>query len=274
MSSRPQLAQAARLYYLRGLTQQEVGRRLGVSRFRVMRLLEEARRVGVVRIEIDDELEQRDDLAARLELAFGLELAVVVPDEQALARAGAATLERILRPGELVGVAWGETLSALVAELPPPATTHDVVQICGALPGLPSGTGPSEVALRLAGRLGGSAFLLPAPAHSAALDELLADATIRPTVALFSHVDVALVGIGVHRAGGGHLLVHVFDADGNVLDPEPALALGLDDLRRARTVAVAGGERKHAAVLGALRTGLLSALVTDEAAALHALGEG
>ena len=268
---RAELAHAARLYYHRGLTQQEVGRRLGVSRFRVMRLLEAARAEGVVRIEIEDELRREDDLAARLEAAFGLDLAVVVPEPGALARAGAATLPLVLRPGDLVGVAWGETLSALVGELAPQAERHDVVQICGAIPGLATGTGPSEVAVRLAERLGGSVSLLPAPARPATLDELLDDETIRPTLELFDQVQVALVGIGPHGSGGGHVLVHVFGPDGSVLDPEPALALSLEGLRRARTVAVAGGEAKHEAILAVLRGRILSGLVTDEAAARHVL---
>ena len=269
---RAELAHAARLYYHRGLTQQEVGRRLGVSRFRVMRLLEAARAEGVVRIEIEDELRREDDLAARLEAAFGLDLAVVVPEPGGLARAGAATLPLVLRPGDLVGVAWGETLSALVGELAPQAERHDVVQICGAIPGLATGTGPSEVAVRLAERLGGSVSLLPAPARPATLDELLDDETIRPTLELFDQVQVALVGIGPHGSGGGHVLVHVFGPDGSVLDPEPALALSLEGLRRARTVAVAGGEAKHEAILAVLRGRILSGLVTDEAAARHVLG--
>jgi deoxyribonucleoside regulator len=270
-SSRAELAHAARLYYHRGLTQQEVGRRLGVSRFRVMRLLEAARAEGVVRIEIEGDLGQEDDLAARLEATFDLDLAVVVPESGGLARAGAATLPLLLRAGDLVGVAWGETLSALVAELAPPPTRHDVVQICGAIPGLATGTGPSEVAVRLAERLGGSVSLLPAPARPATLDELLDDETIRPTLALFDQVQVALVGIGPHASGGGHVLVHVFGPDGSVLDPEPALALSLEGLRRARTVAVAGGESKHGAILAVLRARILSGLITDEASARHAL---
>ena len=66
--------------------------------------------------------------------------------------------------------------------------------------------------------------------------------------------------------------MHVFGPDGSVLDPEPALALSLEGLRRARTVAVAGGEAKHEAILAVLRGRILSGLVTDEAAARHVLG--
>ena len=65
--------------------------------------------------------------------------------------------------------------------------------------------------------------------------------------------------------------MHVFGPDGSVLDPEPALALSLEGLRRARTVAIAGGEAKHEAILAVLRGRILSGLVTDEAAARHVL---
>ena len=64
------------------------------------------------------------------------------------------------------------------------------------------------------------------------------------------------------------MLVHGFDADGVALASNlPAIALSEAQLRRARVIAVAGGERKAGAVRGALRTGILDVLVTDAACA-------
>jgi DNA-binding transcriptional regulator LsrR (DeoR family) len=270
MSTATELAHVARLHYHRGLTRREIGERLGVSRFRVSRMLEEARAQGVVRIEIDD-LQQDDDAAARLEEAFGLELAVVVRNEAEIAAAGAAWLPQLLRRNDVLGVAWGATLRALAERVDRLSLGTEVVQICGAVPGLPGGNGPSEVALVLAERLGGPAHLLPAPALTPARRQLLADPAVRPTVAKFATVTIALVGIGATR-GGGHLLVHRFDCDGNLRAPEmPAIAISLEHLRAARVIAVAGGTRKQDAVRGALRSGLLDVLVTDARCAAHAL---
>ncbi len=267
------LAHVARLYYRRELTKQEIARRLGLSRFKVARLLEQARATGVVRIELDEPIPVDDALCRALEERYGLELALVVP-EHALPAAAAGLLPGLIGEGETLGVGWGETLSAVADALPRLARGIRVVQICGAVPGLEPGTGPTEVALRFADRLGGPAHTLPAPALAsrAARDELLAHETIRPTVERFAEVSTALVGIGA-RPEGGHVLVHVFDRDGRLVETDlsdRAIALSLLP-RRARVVAVAGGEAKRDAVRGALAASLVDALVTDPGCAEAAL---
>ena len=264
------MAEVARLYYVRDLTQQQIAKRLGISRFKVLRLLEQARSEGVVRFEIDEPVPVLDDLSARLEERFGLERAVVV--EEDVAAAAAHLLPGLLRSGDVLGVAWGATLQLVAEQLPVIATGTTVVQICGALPGLRAGTGPTELAARFAERTRGRFYPLPAPALASrrARDELLAHAAVRPAVEMFDRVTVALVGIGV-RPGGGHLLVHVFGEDGRLGKPELAVAMSAEQLRRARTIAVAGGAAKRTAVHGALQTGLLTGMVTDERCARHAL---
>jgi DNA-binding transcriptional regulator LsrR (DeoR family) len=267
------LAHVARLYFLRDLTQQQIAARLGVSRFKVARLLEEARAAGVVRFEIRDPVPVDDELSRALEQRYGLELALVVPEDD-LARAGALWLPELLRPDDVVGVAWGATLSALVDELAPVSLGTPVVQICGAIPGLETGTGTAELALRLAGKLGGPLHPLPAPAHASRVlrTALLRNPAVQPTVEMFERVTVALVGIGVVPRGAGHVLVHLFDEHGRALAGDmPAIALSEKQLRRARVIAVAGGAAKRGAVLGALRTGMLNVLVTDAACARAAV---
>jgi DNA-binding transcriptional regulator LsrR (DeoR family) len=172
----------------------------------------------------------------------------------------------------VLGVAWGRTLSETADLLEPAPLRPTVVQICGAVAGVDPGTGPTEVALRFADKLDGAIVALPAPAVTSeqARRDLLANPAVQPALELFAQVETAFVGIGVHERGG-HVLTHVFDERGGLADDLPAIALGLDDLRRARVVAVAGGAGKERAVLGALRTGLLDDLVTDVGCARAAL---
>lgn len=264
------MAEVARLYYVRDLTQQEIAKRLGVSRFKVLRLLEQARAEGVVRFEIDEPVPVLDDLSAQLEQRYGLDTATVVEDD--VASAAAHLLPTLLRQHDVLGVAWGSTLQLVAERLPAIATGTPVVQICGAMPGLEPGTGPTELAARFAERTRGPFYPLPAPALASrrARDELLANDAVKPTVAMFASVTVALVGIGV-RPGGGHLLVHVFGDDGRLHKPELAVAMSIEQLRRARTIAIAGGAAKRSAVHGALQTGLLKGIVTDERCAKYAL---
>ena len=85
------MAEVARLYYVRDLTQQDIAERLGVSRFKVLRLLEQARAEGVVRFEIDDPAGVDDDLSRALEERYGLSTALVV---DGVATAAASLLPR------------------------------------------------------------------------------------------------------------------------------------------------------------------------------------
>ena len=270
MSTPTELAHVARLHYRRGLTRQEIGERLGLSRFRVGRMLDEALARGVVRIEIEDG-PQDDATAAALEQAYGLDLAVVVPDAREIPAVAAGWLLQLLRPHDVLGVAWGTTLRALAEVVEATQLGTEVVQICGTVAGLPGGSGPSEVSLVLAERLGGRARLLPAPALTAARSELVDDPAVKPTLERFRRVTTALVGIGA-RPGGGHVLVYEFDRDGALQAPElQAIAISLERLGSVRLIAAAGGAQKRDAVRGALRTGLLDVLVTDLACARHAL---
>jgi DNA-binding transcriptional regulator LsrR (DeoR family) len=263
--SKAAMAEVARLYYVRELTQQQIAQRLGVSRFKVLRLLEQARNEGVVRFEIDEPVPVIDELARELEERFGVTAIVV---EQDVPGAAAALLPRLLTPDDVLGVAWGETLAAIAERLPRLDAAVPVVQICGAIEGLVPGTGPTELAARFAARSGGRLYPLEAPATA---DEDALRRVVRPTTAMFRRVTVALVGIGARPDAAGHILVHVFDDGGRIVSAERSIALSVPQLRRTRVLAAAGGRAKRHAVLGALRTGLVDVLVTDAPCAKFAL---
>src|SRR4051812_45442545 len=107
-------AHVARLYFEHDLTKREIAQRLGISRFKVARLLDQARAEGIVRVEIEDPVEIQSDLSRALEDAFGLDLAVVVRDGRAIPRAAATWLPELVREGDTLGVAWGTTLQSVV----------------------------------------------------------------------------------------------------------------------------------------------------------------
>jgi len=280
------MSHLSRLYYVDGLTKQEIGDRLGLSRFKVARLLDQARELGVVRFEIAEPLAVDTEASETLARRFDLDLGVVVPDSDdpaALARAAAAWIPDLLPTDKPVGVGWGATLGQIAGLLPPLEGSRAVVQICGVIPGLERGTGPTELAMRFAERLGGPLYALAAPAMTgrAAHRELLDNEVLRPTLAQFDKLGVALVGIGAGERfpgapadAAGHILVHLFDDAGAPVTPgtdNHALAMTSEQLRATRVIAVAGGAGKERAILGALRSGLVDVLVTDRARAEYAL---
>jgi DNA-binding transcriptional regulator LsrR (DeoR family) len=65
----------------------------------------------------------------------------------------------------------------------------------------------------------------------------------------------------------GDVSGHLIRADGSIVEDEwsrRTIAISIEELRRIRRVmVVAAGSNKHSSLLGVLRTGLVSDLVTD-----------
>ena len=301
------MARIGWLYYHQGLTQQDIADRLGLSRVKVLRLLARAREEGIVQIRIDHPSLRFVELEERLRQVFGLKDAVVVPTgeteqqtREALGQFGAIYLERTLGPGDTIGTAWGVTLREVARHLRPLSLADvTVVQLMG---GLNAGglINPLDIARLVAEKLHGQVQMLYTPAFvdsEEIRDALLSDHRIAQTLRAGASVGAALVGIGdvshesslvrwgalteteldeaVRRGAVGDILGRHFDAAGRPVESplsRRVIGLPLEALRRIpRVIAFAGGERKAAAILGALRGGYVDVLVTDEAAARRVL---
>ena len=206
------LVKVAQLYHLQGLNQDQIGRRLGVSRSKVSRMLKEARERGLVEISIHYPARFSLDLERQLEVELGLREAVVVNAGDVVGRqglsavAGAASdyLVRVLQPGDVLGVSGGETV-ALTVQVMSAITVENVsvAQLGTAVAYLGEGAAYSsaEVALQLTQKLGGMdrLVLIPVPSlldNEAIRDALLRDTGVRQAMALLASCTVALVGIG------------------------------------------------------------------------------
>lgn len=125
-NSRNLAYRAAYLYYVEGLPQKEVAARLALSTPTVSRLLRRAREEGLVQIFLRDPYADYYSLEERLRVKYGLQDVIIahIPKETpvhlaktAIAKEGAEYLQRVLRDGDLVGIAWGSTVYELVESL-------------------------------------------------------------------------------------------------------------------------------------------------------------
>src|ERR1700741_4851970 len=125
-SSEELMLRAAWYYYKNELTQDEIARRLSMSRASVGRLLDRARKVGLVSINLNTEYLDAFELSGELRRVFGLAEALVVPDHErepadrhavnARIGLGGAQFKRPpLRRAASLGVGWGETVSRVIA---------------------------------------------------------------------------------------------------------------------------------------------------------------
>lgn len=222
--SAERLAHAAFLYYIQGLSQMEVAKRLGVTRSNVSRMLTAAREQYIVKFEIAYPLDRDHVLEQRLLAKYssnGISEIIVVPRREselgissqsllAVGQAGCGWLDNNLRDGQVLGLCWGSTIEAMVD------SAHfnrrvdvEVVQLAGEL-SIDSRFSGHDLVRNLAEKLGGRYRYFNAPATTQ--DEATATALVQTeqvatALALARTSDVAVLGIGQYGMDSSDLFL-------------------------------------------------------------------
>ena len=302
------LVKAARLYYENGLNQSEIGERLGLSRQKVQRILQEAHDQAVVQITIRPIIGVFSDLEHGLEERFGLAEAIVVETttggsndaRTTIAREvgiGAAEyLTRVIRPHDKIVISLGISLLGMVNALPhsshTDATGVDVIQGLGGLGNPSQETHATQLVSRMA--------------HAPAVvgtretrDSFMRDPQVFRTLEMARHADMIFVGIGASNSAAymvqdfwnvmqpstidelqsqgavGSINLHHFDQQGRAFNSEfeeRIIGLTLGEIQQIRRViGVAGGAYKREAIRAALAGKLVNVLVTDHITAQYLL---
>jgi DNA-binding transcriptional regulator LsrR (DeoR family) len=305
------LYKLAKAYYEDGLTQSQIGKRFGLSRIKVSRLLNQARDEKLVQITIVPPGDTNADLERALEAKYGLDEAVIVSpssyDKAVIATelgpAAAGCLMRCLQGNEVVSLSWGTTLLSVIDALPAKKWPElKVVQMMGGLGRPEAEVHGTDIARRMAQILGARIRFLPAPgvvSSRMVRDALLGDPQISDTLALAAGADIALVGIGVPAADSvvmqagalvegevrqlkvqhavGDIALRFFDQDGLPIQHEindRIIGLDLDQIKGIpRVIGVAGGAKKLHVIRAALRGKFISVLVTDDWIAANLLDD-
>lgn len=288
------------LYYMEGMTQDEISKSLGLSRSRVLRFLANSRQSGIVQIRVTTKLSYCVELERSLETKYGIEQAIVIPRPQ-LAESTQEIIGAVLggyisetvTENMTIGLGWGKTLSASLPSIK--QREESGVSVLSMLGGLTrvSRVNPSEFAWRLADRLSAECYLMAAPvfapdAHTR--DALLAHPGIHEIFKKASRLDLAVLSVGelsplstiseyyllqrediasLQAAGAvGDVLCRFIDSEGNIVNHpinDRVIAIDPRELRTARKVVLAsGGWQKYEAIKGAMRLLRPHVLVTDE----------
>lgn len=309
MDHDPTDVRAAWLYFMEGLTQAEIARRLGTTRLRINRVLGDARRNGLVGITLNSRLASCVALEQELARDFGLDAAVIVPtpddEEQIPSLLGRAVAQFV---GEHLaqhrvrgfGIGWGRTLREMTQHLPP--GRHPDICVNSMMGGLTRGLeiNTFDIVSDLARRLNSECQYLAAPIYASSprsRDTIIAQDVFRDAfrriesneLAVLSIGDVSRrsmlvryglpedVGVRELRAAGavGDIIGQFIDAHGRAIDHplnRRAIALPLEHLSREKTTVVfaAGGAHKARAIAAVLRGRYGSVLVSDEKTAREA----
>ncbi|AWN16153.1 sugar-binding transcriptional regulator [Salinisphaera sp. LB1] len=303
MSREDQRIRVAWFYYIEGLTQNEVAKRVGLSRPLVNQILATCRAEGLIQIRLDSDISNCTRLAGQLISKFGLLDAVVTPapaHPENLARTiglqAGFYLSDQLNHDLQIAIGWGETLwHSLKGVERQNLRNSSIASMLGGLTRYAE-ISAYETATRLADMLSAHCYYMAAPVYTddAKTRDLFVNQLVLQEV--FSRVrsaDIALCSVGqmdmqatlhrlelvseddladlkAHRAVGD-LLGHYLDADGNVVDCDlnsRVVAAHPADLRDIeRVVLASGGKAKTEIISAVLRAQYANVLVTDEATA-------
>ncbi|MGH6761093.1 MAG: sugar-binding transcriptional regulator [Phyllobacterium sp.] len=287
------------LYYVEGLTQEQIAERLQVSRVKVMRTLAACSEEGIVVTTINRESSSQIALERALEKQWKLAAAIVVPTpssaehlETTLGHAIAGYLGDEMTDGRTLAIGGGATLFASLKFIERRKLSDaSTVALVGSLPHS-RWVNPSIVAARVAEAYQIDSYQITAPVivdDAKLRDALWQQSTLKSVKERAGQADIALLTVGevsneatifqhgivpadligdLRRKGAvANILCYFVDAHGNLVDHEvnrQVMAIDLDIVASIPNIVLAaGGESKVQAIRAALNAMPVKVLITD-----------
>lgn len=275
---RQSLIDVAHMYYIEGLDQGQVGRRLGISRSSVSRMLADARKSGIVQVRIagDGHIDRDHQLERDLTHAFGLREALVAPaDSMATALESVGQLAgqfftRRSPSATRIGFSWGFTVGQLIDAVPQMTLRPDtrLIPLVGGMPLLDTAPSGNTHIQTLADKCGLVAERFDAPAiveSSLTYRAMMSESSVKAALTRAETCDLAFIGIGsfgVHTSKkildsmrlsdeelatvlasrpAGDILGRFFDIEGRSLGPPSSERVIGIEIEAARSIGTAVG---------------------------------
>ncbi|MBA6340371.1 sugar-binding transcriptional regulator [Colwellia sp. MB02u-10] len=294
-------AKAGWLYYVAGNTQEEIAKKLNVSRQSAQRMVALSVSEGLIKVRLEHPIAKCMDLQVKLRNRFGLKSCIVVPSDDGktsstlgLAQAGAQEIEMYLKSSEpkVIAMGTGRVLRACVEELALlNCEQHQIVALLGNMAS--DGSASSyDVVMRMAEQINAKHYPMPLPVLPSSKEEkeqLHAQHYVANNLKLAAQADVTFVGVGnlainsplyidgfvtpkelkelQTKGAVGELISWVLDIKGNLIDCAVNQRVASTPLKinsDKAVYAIAAGEEKVFAILGALRSKLINGLITNE----------
>lgn len=302
------MIKAAWLHFKEDLTQGQIAERLGISRIKVNRLINQAKTSGIVSITVQAPIPTYNDIEEQLVKRFNLQEAVVVMDSsdsegiyQTIAQGTADWLVNHISSNLDIGISLGRTLSHLPnAYFSSFGVGSNFIDIIGNIPEFNSNFGSYNVAARMAERFGGQALRLNAPTVASSplvVQVIKEEPYIRDVLNRARNCKIILLGCGpvdhsmllfMHnfidqedvtslkkRGAVGDVLTHFMDKSGNHIESPlegRVIGLTLEEIRKIpQRVLISSGKEKVPIMAVALNQGIFSVLITNRKTAVEIL---
>src|ERR1700753_2036044 len=295
-------ARAGWLYYVAGNTQDEIAKKLGVSRQTAQRLVSLAMSERLIKVRLDHPIARCMELSSALRQRYDLHHCEVSPSDPTsasstlgIAQMAAAEMERWLRRPDpvVIGIGTGRTMRAVADQMPQmQCPQHKLVALVGT--GKVDGSASFyDVIIRLSDTVRAPHHPMPLPVFTRSLEErelLTSLPSTRSLLTLIEQADVSFVGIApmgegsalfkdgfitaeeneaVRKAGAvGEITAWAFDSQGRLIQGHLHERVASAPLRQPANrpmIGVAMGVPRRAAIRAALMGRLVTGLITDEA---------
>lgn len=282
-------------YYMEKMTQEQIADYFGISRFKVIKLLDQARNENIVQFRIKGNGVNCLKIEQDLKRVYKISDTVVIPKSpkvltNSLALAASQYLEDKIKDNDIIAFGWGQTVSMAIGNLRIDSNLHtSFVSLTGGVKYYLPFSDNASVGSSSNSKL----HVMPAPFYLST-EEMANNTKMEPSVKII--IDLArmanyyLVGIGpitneatvikenvitagqmeiLKRKGAvGDILGQFYDSNGNKLDAEihtRIMSFDIDNLKeKGNVIAVAGGSEKIQAIKSALKGGYVDILITDE----------
>ncbi|PMC40526.1 RNA polymerase subunit sigma-70 [Bacillus sp. UMB0899] len=295
------IVEAARLYYQLDYSQQEIAKKLDVSRPTVSRLLKQAKDLGIVEIKINNPTEADKLLTERLKEKFGLKEVVVASlseydnryIKQQLGEVAANYLHKNVKDHDVIATSWGTTIYEVAMRLKQRPLSHTtIVQLNGGVSHSETKTYASEIIHLFGEAFHTQTFLLPLPAivdHIVVKQAIEADRHIHKILELGKEANIAIFSLGtpvvdsvllqaeylskedqhlIQSKAAGEICSRFFDKNGEICVESlnnRTIGIELHELaKKEKSILVAGGPKKVEAIYGALKGKYANVLITDQ----------
>jgi DNA-binding transcriptional regulator LsrR (DeoR family) len=294
-------ARAGWLYYIAGNTQDEIARKLGVSRQTAQRLVSLSITEKLIKVRLDHPIANCLELSERLKQKFEIEFCEVVPSDPdsdsstlGVAQAAAAELERyfVSQHPVIVAMGTGRMLRAMVDQLTPmDCPQHKIISLVGNIASDGSAS-LYDVVSRVADAVRAPHYPMPLPVIATTVQDkalLLAQKPVRNVVELAKQADVTFVGVGtmgddaalvrdgfvkpdemralVKAGAAGEIIGWAFDDKGQLIDGftnDRVVSVPLDQPATRKVLGIAMAPARLRAINGALIGKLINGLITNE----------
>ena len=297
------LYRIANYYYNDGLTQDEIARIESFSRPHVSRLLDRAKEVGIVKIEVVmPDILSTESLAEKLKTALGLKDAAVCPDPSGsnneisfeIAQYATNILDGFLEDASFVGLGWGYTMYQTARMINHKIKKEGLtfVPLVG-LSNLNSRYFMNNNIVNLFAEntdSNGYYSSVPLLQDRRKLTDL-EEKSFNELKKQWNRIDAAIISVGgtptndivrddpmytefkeyiSHTDVAGNVITHYFDAKGKILDSDISkyfftATYDISKLKKLKTsICLAGGPQKVDAIIMFAKMGFFNKLITDE----------